>query len=500
MKSISQDSIWRASREGRGSTRSEELLSKRTRQTFLSLWSYSNPCTDEGRSHGKGDGKELCDQLVVFGDDVIIFSDKHCGFPKHADVTIAWERWYRKAILKSAKQLKGAAAWIARFPERIYLDKQCSRKLPITIPAEEKRRVHLVAVTRGSRDAAQRYWDSRGKGSSSSLFLNTGSDESQQPGAPFTIGWRIVDGQHIHVLDELTLDVLMRELDTAPDFIRYLRHKSELLSKPGMGYLIPGEEELVASYLLRANSASLQPGFPEFPAETTVVFKEGAWKRLERSKAYKARLQVNERSYIWDNVIEYQTTHIVEGTADVLERENTVDNHELMLRRMAGESRRTRRSLSEAMQRTRDSCGRGRSKMCAVAIGGERRVYVFLAVSQGDEVAFDEYRKQRMNALMGYCMGAHVKFEGVREVIGLAFEPRGSKTASVDFICAMPPEGGLDQEAKVEIEAGLRRDNMWQPEQLALTRIDVRELPHTPSLLERLMRRVRPDETVKKWS
>lgn len=119
--------------------------------------------------------------------------------------------------------------------------------------------------------------------------------------------------------------------------------------------------------------------------------------------------------------------------------------------------------------------------------------YVFLAASQADEVAFDDYRKQRMDTLTGYCMGAHLKFEGAQEVIGLAFEPRGSKTVSVDFMCATPPEGGFDQEAREEIEAGLRRDNMWQPERLALTPIDARELPHISSLLEKLIGRVRPD-------
>ena len=104
--------------------------------------------------------------------------------------------------------------------------------------------------------------------------------------------------------------------------------------------------------LLRSNSADHQPGFPEFPADTTVVFKEGAWKHIERSRTYKARLKANQHSYLWDGLIEYQTTHIVEGTANVLERENTVNYHEFILRRMAEESRLTRRALSDAMQRT----------------------------------------------------------------------------------------------------------------------------------------------------
>lgn len=97
--------------------------------------------TDEGR-HGSGDGKELCDLLVVFGNDVILFSDKACMFTGHEDINVAWYRWYRRAIEKSAKQLNGAESWLKRFPERIFLDKDCKTSLPIKLPQEPERRIH----------------------------------------------------------------------------------------------------------------------------------------------------------------------------------------------------------------------------------------------------------------------------------------------------------------------------------------------------------------------
>lgn len=62
-----------------------------------------------------------------------------------------------------------------------------------------------MAVTRGSRAAAQSYWDSFGKGSSSSLSINKELDEDDGARITFKIGWRIVDGHQIHVLDEATL-------------------------------------------------------------------------------------------------------------------------------------------------------------------------------------------------------------------------------------------------------------------------------------------------------
>lgn len=40
----------------------------------------SNVYTDEGKKTASGDGKELCDLLVVFENHVIIFSDKDISF------------------------------------------------------------------------------------------------------------------------------------------------------------------------------------------------------------------------------------------------------------------------------------------------------------------------------------------------------------------------------------------------------------------------------------
>ena len=61
---------WEEAAEDEGTTDSERALTRLARKAFLTLWSYPNVFTDEGRAGGKGDGKELCDLLVVFGNDV----------------------------------------------------------------------------------------------------------------------------------------------------------------------------------------------------------------------------------------------------------------------------------------------------------------------------------------------------------------------------------------------------------------------------------------------
>jgi len=161
---------WEGSAESEGTTESERILTRRARKAFLSLWSYPKVYSDEGKRDAKGDGRELVDLLVVFGDDVRLFSDKSCMFQSHVDINISWPRWYRRADDKSARQLAGAESFIKRFPERVFLDKSCAVPLPLTIPSSRVAQYHLIVVTRGSHFAAKQYF---GGGSSGILMLST---------------------------------------------------------------------------------------------------------------------------------------------------------------------------------------------------------------------------------------------------------------------------------------------------------------------------------------
>jgi hypothetical protein len=113
-----------------GVNASERYLSKLAKRSFLSLWSYSGIYRDQGKKGKNSDGKEICDLLVVFGDHLIIFSDKDCEFPNTGDLDLDWSRWYRRAIEKSANQIWGAERWLLDYPNRVYLDRACSIFFP----------------------------------------------------------------------------------------------------------------------------------------------------------------------------------------------------------------------------------------------------------------------------------------------------------------------------------------------------------------------------------
>lgn len=108
-----------------GFTPSEKKLIALGYDTFLRLWSYPNPYK------AQPGGKELCDLLIVFGNNIIIFSDKDCAYGDSGNERTDWIRWYKKAIKKSAEQLIGAQNWIEKFPDRIVMDPKGTTPFPL---------------------------------------------------------------------------------------------------------------------------------------------------------------------------------------------------------------------------------------------------------------------------------------------------------------------------------------------------------------------------------
>lgn len=295
---MNDKTAWEKSAESEGTTKSERALTRLARKAFLSLWSYPNVYSDEGRSNGKGDGKELVDLLVVFGNDVLLFSDKDCAFQSDVDVRIAWPRWYRRAIDKSARQLVGAENFLKRFPKRVFVDKACSASLPIALPDPSVARYHLVAVTRGGHFAARQFY---GGGSSGSLMLLTHlRGRAAHEEAPFHVGYPLESGRFVHVLDEITVDLLLDELDTVPDFVAYLSKKEEFLGQPGVIVSVPGEEELLARYL--SSMRDEEHAFPRVPRDVNyVALPEGDWGVYLKSPQRAAKKKADEISYMWDD-------------------------------------------------------------------------------------------------------------------------------------------------------------------------------------------------------
>lgn len=457
MENNHQSNIWKKGSSETGATASERYLAKLGRRAFLNFWSYSNPYTDESG------GSELCDFMVVFGNDIILFSDKHCEFPDLADQKTAWYRWYRSAIAKSSRQLAGASSFITRFPDRIYLDSNCRHPLSVPLPPPDKRRIHLIAVTRGSADASAKYW---GNFSSSSLVINTTIEERRHEGHPFMVGWPLKNRRFIHIFDELTLDVLLRELDTASDFINYLTKKEEFLSTKGVDFIISGEEELLESYLRRPRENFGGFSFPPIPAGFRIVsFEEGPWKRFYESDVYSSWKKSNEISYEWDRLIEHQTSHIHRETAAVLTKYDDLQDihaHEVVLRAMAEEGRAVRQVLAKAHRSILErDFPEDRLVQTIVVPNRPNRAYVLMVLKRGTSQSHEEYRELRRVSLIGYCQASRFRIKGIDEVVGIASEQLDYSSTSQDFTFMQFAETSTPKEKEEEISF-LRSMGVWK--------------------------------------
>lgn len=402
------------------------------KKSFLSLWAHANLHTAQDLRGGKGSAKEFADVLVVFGDDVIIFSDKHIEFQADRDLSTAWPRWFRRAVTESAKQLHGAMSWMRRFPDRIFLDAQCTRPLPMRLPPPERARFHLVAITRGSQFAAQNFF----QGNEGSLLINTGIEGQQHEETPFTIGILDRSKHFVHVLDEFSLEVVMDEMDTITDFVEYLTAREQFLVDPAISVWAEGEEQLVASFLsntrddrhafLSANTlACISTGAGD--QRPCTIFLDGShYPALLSRSEYKAKRRRDARSRrVWDELLErfIQTGDPRIAHPDI---DQTAHDTEEALRVMAAESR-FRRGLITDMLGEMFGIAQGLDptrRYARVFASPELRDngYVFLMVPKSAEESYEDYRRYRVSLLYAYCAVAKLSYPEINTFVGIALD------------------------------------------------------------------------------
>jgi hypothetical protein len=427
---MSKETAWERAASAEGTTESERALTKLAKRAFLSLWSYPNIYTDVGRP-GPGDGKELCDLLVVFGNDVLLFSDKDCEYKAGADVKVAWPRWYKKAIEKSAKQLEGAERLLRNFPGRFFIDKACETPMPVPLPEPSVTRYFLICVTRGAHAAGSSHY---GGGSSGSLMLNTSIEGEGHLNEPFTVGFPLPGRRFVHVLDELTVDGLLQELDTVPDLVAYLAKKEAYLGQQGIVFSAPGEEDLLACYMLTMEGE--EHAFPRVPEGMNFVgLPEGEWADYIKSPQRAAKREADLVSYMWDAVIEDQSKYIRAGTAHTGPwTETEAVDHERIVRALAAENRVSRRMLVENWKVALHRSDPGKKFVRIVMTGRPpNRGWVFLTIPKGNE-SYEDYRELRSTVLGTHCSAIKLTMPTLQEAVGIASEPIADGEASRDFM------------------------------------------------------------------
>lgn len=414
---------------------SEKYLQRLCEHSFLRLWSYPRIYRDQSSGNGNIVGKEICDLLVVFGNHILIFSDKYCEFPNTGDIKLDWTRWVKRSILKSSDQVFGAERWIKEFPERIFLDKECKQKFPLTLPENSKIKIHRIIVAHGAKERCQEFF-----GGSGSLMITTTLDKKihqsklEDSGHPFVVSINKPGENFVHILDDVTLDIILRNLDTITDFVLYLEKKEQFIKK--LSYInIPGEEDLLALYLRNLNPDG-EHDFPDIKDNNGFILEEGFWEEFLKSEQYKSKKEADRISYGWDRLINSFLTHFFNQTFEKVSW-NDVNEFEEGLRWMVKEPRTRRRLIMNTIYKKIEKTSPTESSSAVICPSNPGDPYYIFVLSPYDEKSYSsyqEYKEIRGEFLMAYCLILKYKFPDVVDLIGIATESGLSDNRSEDLI------------------------------------------------------------------
>lgn len=425
---------------------SEQRLVRLCAGTFLELWSYPNIFRSQ-HANGDQEGKEVCDLAVVFGDRMLIFSDKQCELNLKGNLDVAWRRWFRRAVRGAERQLRGAERWLTDSPDSIFLDRQCKQSIPVDLTRIDAKKTHRIVVASGA-SAIIRDW-SNGDWPGLVLFTPLKNDhhDRQRPQLkdaesddwknfilhfpkdwnhrgdtlPFMVGDITSDAPFVHVFDERAIESLLHELDTMQDFVDYLDQRAAIIRNETFT-LAPSEEDLLAFYLRSFNDEKLHC-FPFDGPQEIKLIPNGEWADFVASGLHQDRRSQNESSYAWDKLIEKFTRGILDGSSPAYELAE-FSEQELAVRAMARESRLQRRGLIEAFKGLLSDPDQ-KSLMARTC---DRREYgfatfIFVIVRPVEGECKEDYVVRRHAICVAYMLEAKRKLAPNGEVVVITTEP-----------------------------------------------------------------------------
>ncbi len=265
-------------------------MSRIAYNSFLEHWCYPSP-KDES-----GDKKEICDLLILFGDNLIIISVKNYKFKDF------YSRYFRQTIEKAVKQIYGAERKLFNRDKNIFI-KHPKREIE-RFPKERFKNIHRVIINLGE---GVRFY-------------------------PFNKETK--DEKFITLLDKEAFQTIVQELDTIPDFLEYLRKREELFADK-LVTILPGDEEdfpsdTVNQFLdhiqqqlnpiekqrilisgtehdILAHYLKNERSFPEYiyskEYNEMLIQLDGNWSDFNQRKQVKTKKELDKNSYFLDELV-----------------------------------------------------------------------------------------------------------------------------------------------------------------------------------------------------
>lgn len=399
--------------------KTEKDLSNLCDLAFLKLWSFPNPY--------KEPGKELCDVLVVFDNNIIIFSVKDIKYNESKGLA-GWQRWKRKAIDESIDQINGAEKWIKKHPDQIYLNKNCNTIIPINL--KKRLKIYRIVVAHGISDSIA----SIPENTSGSLGIKY-SDNNDFEDIPYFV--ELPKSPIYHVLDSANLEILLKELDTIKDFINYLKEKEKAIKLSKIA-TYTGEEDVMGQYLRTIEPITGKHYILKDENKDLIInFENMIWENFSNSYEYREKKALDKDSYLWDEYVkqlcEFALNGELIGNVDVFQENSPI-------KEMAKESRFQRRIYSklimDAVNEFPDFAEDNTRRIRPIISEDLKYAYVFLQIKYNEEQDYENIvRPQRREMLNIACGALKNKYTTLKKIIGIAINsPKHHIYADQDYI------------------------------------------------------------------
>lgn len=310
---------------------------------------------------------------------------------------------------------------------------------------------------------------------------------------PFAVGDVDPNGSLIHVLDEVTLDIVMGELDTVHDFTSYLT-KKEGLVRSGRLASAAGEEELVAQFMTRMNADGehdfTKPDGSLWTVNDHVSYGSGFYAELITNPRYIAKKEADQISYCWDRLITLFTDNMLAGTTLVPDgMDHALSQQELSVRYMAMVPRFLRRAYGagviDALEQGQKTDKFMRAFIPEPNSPNADTGFLFLTIKIPSfklKGGYEQYRAIRQSFLEAYALTLLKNNPRLKRIVGIATEPRPlsgeDHGSSEDLIYAEPPE--WTKELLASLEERQKVFGIAQPENTRILRIEGDEFPEVP--------------------
>lgn len=444
---------------GEGTTPGERELAKLVDLSFFGLWSYPSVYREYTKG-GRTLRHEVADLFVLFGKDVVIFSEKDIKFPDGDDLAIAWGRWFSQSVSKSIGQLRGAERHVKLGSNALFLDAKCTQPFPFALDTPDLR-IHLVAICRNSSSRAKEHFaqfvEEGSLISSGTLMFIAQCREEQMRSTPFCIGDFHPQKTFVHVFYEESFNLLITELDAGPDFIDYLRVRERAVRKERLS-IFHGEEDFLAVYLNNIGEngfGAIRPDrpLPSCSNDALLTIEEGMWPLFKKTSSYALHAAQREDASFWKRLTNDFSQAILTATVGEAQNESLA-THELAVRAMASENRLSRAALGHSlMEKFNAVPTNSRSARVVPSLSNPGRLYIFLLFPRVEaHGTYEGYRKERRACMELYARVARLKFPEHPEIVIFGADTKGS-VGSSETVLFVEGNRDMSDEERAETQA-----------------------------------------------